>query len=477
MFASVGALLVVTSAASASAQDSRPAERVPEAERQGFPVGDWTFRPSVEARVRAEYRRNAMNDGIFGEHAVLAEGMPDAQRQPIQDQILVWERVRLGLGVDYGALTAQVTFQDVRALGTPTRGTALAGQPNLPITEPYEGYLDIHTVDRDVFFRLGRQAIEIGDGRLIGISEDRAPGRSLDAARIFGKVGDFDLQAFAALVVFPGDFTIPNPGDENPGIAPGAQLYVMDATWHVAPFFNAELTGIARVTRQPLVDFLTPSDTFVAAARVFGDYRGVKYSVMGAFEGGRVAREASDENMTHIAGAVAGRVDWETSLPWHLTFGAEGAYATGDPADGTDIGVFDPILPDTTKNFGQQDFYALSNLIEGGADVAIKPVDEFWGRIGYRFAGLANAKGPWNSAALFPYGDAPNNDNQILGHILAVDLVAHPWKPLKLLASYGLMVLGDGAKAIYLDSRPGLEPDRVNDFAEFFGLDAQLILP
>ncbi len=474
--------LAATSIASADEDKEKPADP-PSADGRvhtGFPVGDFVFRPFVEARVRAEYRRNALNDGIFGEHPILLVGMPTTTEEPVQDQVLVWERVRLGLEAEWGPVLAHVSFQDVRSIGDPQTEQGLAGQPELPVTAPYQGYLEAHTGDRDLWFRLGRQAIEIGDGRLVGISDDRAPGRALDAARLFWKLGDFDLQAFAAMLVFPGEATRANADGTKDDIAPGAQLYALDATWHVAPFFSAELTGLARIVRQPLVTSLTPSDVGVAAARLFGDYRGVRYSVLGAFEGGRVAIEGADQDATLLAGAVVGRGEWETALPWHLTFGVEGAFATGAPATGdpTDsIGVFDPILPDTTKGFGQQDFYALSNLIEAGADVAIRPVEPFFARVGYRFAGLADPKGPWHSGALFPLGQSATNESRVLGHVLAVDLIGRPWKPLTLMASYGLMVLGDGAKNIYLDSRPGLAADRANDFAEFLTVDARVELP
>lgn len=488
------ALLALTTAASiaprAHAEEPASAEprsdrpdggAAPEHERASFPVGDFTFKPFVEARVRGEYRRNAQNEGIFGEHAILSlDELPRSRRDPYQDQAFVWERVRLGLEVGWGPLTAVVSFQDVRLLGTPSAGGQVSGQPELPVTAPAEGYLELHTAQRDVWFRLGRQHVQIGDGRLIGKSDDRAQGRDLDAARLFGRVGPVDLQAMAAMLVPPGEPTLPDVNGDEPKIVPGAQLYVLDATWHVAPYFSAEAMGIARVVRQPLVEHLTPSDTFVGALRLFGDHRGVRYSVLGAFEGGRVAAAGELENATLLAGAVAGRVEWQTAVPWNLTFGAQGAYATGDPAEGdppTKIGVFDPILPDTTKHFGQYDFYALSNLIEGGADVAIRPIDELSARVGYRFAALANAKGPWVSGALFPIGQSATNESQMLGHVIGVDLEARPWEPLRIGASYGLMILGDGAKQIFLDGHPTVSPGDEHDFAETLVLDARLDLP
>lgn len=465
--------------ASTAAADEPQPERRFELEAGGF-----LFRPMIEARTRAEYRRNPINDGVVGEHAILSPTMPESTRDPILDQALVWERVRLGLEVERGPVLARVTMQDARQYGFPG-GVRLAGQPELPVTAPYEAYLELHTDDADsvgVMFRLGRQAVTIGDGRLVGASDDLAPGRPLDAARLSARIGDFDVQGLAAMLVFPAEDTPAPIAADAPqvGLVPGAQLYVVDATWHAAPFIAAELTGIARIVRAPLVSFLVPSDTFVGAARVFGDYRGLRYSVLGAFEGGRVANPGDVPNATLVAGAVTGRVEWETSVPLRLTFGAQGAYATGDPGEGDTrdaVGVFDPILPDSTEGFGQSGFYALSNLIEGGADVAIHPVPELLSRVGYRFAGLADPGGPWSTAALFPVGDAPANASAVLGHVVVVDLEARPWPAFALAANYGVMVLGDGARAIFVDTRPGLDAAKAPDFLEYLGVDARVDLP
>jgi hypothetical protein len=250
----------------------------------------------------------------------------------------------------------------------------------------------------------------------------------------------------------------------------------------VAPFFAAELTGLARIVRQPIVEELRPSDVFVAAARVFGDHRGWRYSVVGAFEAGRVAvptDPGNDDPASLLAGAVAGRVEWETALPWRLTFGAQGAFATGGPPeDGTgDTSTFDPILPDSHANHGQHAFYAWSNLIEAGGDVGIHPIDELGVKAGYRFAGLADANGPWVTGQLFPVGRSATNESQLLGHVVSLDVELIPWEPLRFGASYGLLVLGDGAKNIYRDTRAEQPDAQAPDLSHFGMLDARLRLP
>jgi hypothetical protein len=444
-----------------------------------FEVSGWKFTPSIGVKVRAELRHEPVNDRVYGDLPVLRYEPVVAGGEPLGDQLVLWERARLGLGVEKGPLTLQLTMQDVRSVGDPQAYGVLAGQPTLPVTAPYEAFIGLSTDDGDVTFRLGRQEIVLGDGRLVGKSDDLATGRSLDALRFVARVGDFDLQAFAAMLVLPGEPTVSN--EPSPGLAPGAQLYALDGTYRFQPWLAFELTGLARITRQPLVDTITPSDTFVGALRVFGDHRGLRYSVLGAFEGGRVAQRGDAVHATQLAGAVAGRVSWETSLPWHLTFGAQGAYASGGGGDRAtpDLHAFDPILPDTTQHFGQSGLYGLSNLIEGGADVGVRPIDPLDLRVGYRLAAMADAKGRWVTSTLQPVGVSPTNGSQLLGHVLSFDLVAHPIEELDVGASYAAMILGDGAKNAFVAAHPtdGGTVVTPPDLSHFAMVDVAVAIP
>ena len=154
-----------------------------------------------------------------------------------------------------------------------------------------------------------------------------------------------------------------------------AALYGIDAAWHILPLLHVELTGLARITREPFPSTLTPSDTYVVDARVFGDHRGFHYAVEGAYELGKVASYGTER--THQAFAFAARVGLETSLPAHLAFNAEGAYATGD--DGTFDGTqkrFDPLFPDQRAYLSPMSAFAWSNLIMGGGNVSARPLEE-----------------------------------------------------------------------------------------------------
>jgi hypothetical protein len=85
-------------------------------------VGGWTFRPSVQLRLRGEFRRYPVDTGgdIYSSNAVLAEGF-GASLPPLVDtggvvenQWFLAERTRLGITVDHGPITGVLTLQDAQ---------------------------------------------------------------------------------------------------------------------------------------------------------------------------------------------------------------------------------------------------------------------------------------------------------------------------------------------------------------------------
>ena len=120
-------------------------------------IGAWTFRPSLEARLRGEYRRDAFQLGglaLYSNDAVLGDGYksnlpPSGGIREFSNTTDAWaisERIRLGLAVDRGPVTAVLKLQDARLLG----GSGLinlagpqAAPPGAGIG-PYEAYIDLH---------------------------------------------------------------------------------------------------------------------------------------------------------------------------------------------------------------------------------------------------------------------------------------------------------------------------------------------
>jgi hypothetical protein len=310
-----------------------------------------------------------------------------------------------------------------------------------------------------MFFRVGRQRVVWGDGRLLGESDWSPSPRALDAARFGFQVSDFDVELMAALLIPPGTYTAPPTDAGSPSAlstrSTGAQLYGLDVKWRFLPLLNAELTGLARISRSYYAfgsPPLTPGDTYVIDARIFGDRRGFQYAVEGAYELGRVA--SYEVNRDVSAFAVAARASLETALPAHLTFNLHGAYASGDGGDGSNPGAtltrFDPILPDEFANHSPMGLYGWSNIIEAGAGVKATPTEELTLQAGYRFAAFAS-KGRWITSSLLEVGDVTAEGFPILGHEIDAAVTFTPWDPIEFKAGYGLFLFGDAAKSLASD--------------------------
>jgi hypothetical protein len=427
-----------------------------------------------------------------------------------QDAWLVAERARLGLAVEWEALLAVVTLEDARALGVVPGASSATGDGSFGWFGPFQAYLALGTgLSRDVRFRaaslpvgpvalepaaddqdprswgidvrIGRQAIEWGDGRLIGRSDWAHRGHSFDAARLRAEIGDFDLEAFGALLAVPGalptelvdaDETTSSPADARESFGTGAQLYGARAIWHALPLLRVELAALARVVRQPLEAELTPSDTVVIDGRLFGDERGFRYAAEGAYETGRVASYGVVRDVS--AFAFSGWAAWLTALPWNFEFGVRGGYASGQGDSAADATVtrFDPIAPEIHEGRAVMGLAAWSNQIEAGAFVGARPFDAGAFRLGFTFLGLAEPTDRWITGTLVPVGAEPSNASRVLGYELDAELGISPWDPLRFDAGYGLMLLGEGGRSVLASAGRG-----EHDLAHVAFLQAALRAP
>ncbi len=435
-------------------------------------VGNWVLRPSVEVRVRGEYRRRPVDVGgnVYDRTAVQSDAFASAApgvvavAAPALDEWLASERLRLGLGVQYGKVSAVLTLQDARVLGWLPGSSPDAPRPGSGVLEPYEGYLQVRDDENKpmVEARFGRQPIFWGEGRLLGLRDWWQRAAPLDAARLRFHFGDglADLDAFAAMLAMPGPISPPDarlaPADgSSPTTGTGAQLYGLQNAWHVVPLFQFEVGGLARIARDPIPIELARADTYTVDLRVFGDYRGVSYSAEGAYQLGRVAGFGTNRGIS--AFAAAARFDWQTALPGDLRFGVSGAYASGDDSNGRGDKLmrFDPILADVHRHHGAMDLYAWSNLIEGAGSFGARPRDDLDLSARYAFAGLAQPNDRWSSGGLVAVGADPNNTSHVLGHEVDARIAYEPWRGVVFEGGYGIFITGEGARNILVASGRG----------------------
>ena len=470
--------VVLTSAGEALAQSPPPA---PEA----IPVGDWRFSPSVELRTRGELRIDPVDVG--------GNGTP-----VVHDQGVVFERARLGLGVDKGAIHAQVTLQDTYVWGSPGP-LSLGGSP--PCTEnaaactsnvfvPFEAYVEAHTSGaRPNYFRLGRQPIELGDGRILGVSDWAPFPVALDAARLHLTKGAIDFDAIAALLDTPRPFGA-EFGDVAGPSAGGDQLYAAQLNFALFPLLRFQLYGVAKIARYDITstarnfaDARAVGETYTGAARLHGDGSGWKWAVEGAYQVGHLAHvnlgPQGLDRQAYAAAAYVTKTLERVMLTPTLRLGV--SYASGDDGTGSTYKQFDPILPDVHSFQGAMDIFAWSNIIDPNIRVTVVPFPETTAAVEYRYAMMANAQGEWVNGYLQSVGQAPGNTSTELGHEIDGVVTWLPWPSVSLVMGYSMFVLGDGARAVLASvgrgDGPPSGPFNVTSLSHFAYLQATLRVP
>ena len=481
-----GALLLLATPAFAQSSPAAP---------EKLALGDWLFSPTMEARFRAEYRADAPDLGgtdFFGKNT-----------PRVRNAWVVMDRSRLGLGAERGAIRAQITLQDARALGG-SLSDAVVGTPTDRFAKfaPYEAYAEAHgSGARPHYLRLGRQAVVWGEGRLIGNAEFSPSGRALDAARAHLTLGNLDLEALGALLEMPGPLGS-SFGDRDGPSSTGTQLYGVTAKYSFDPLLKAELFGIARIARSNGGDLdgsrfalsRLSSQKYTGSARLSGEGGGWSWGAEGALQGGSASSLGSATPGTDIAawaayGHLEKVVDQLLLAP---TFRLEGSYASGDDGHGK-YKQFDPLLPDPQRFHGPMDLFGWSNMIDLGASVRMTPANDTTVTLGYRYARLVQAQGEWiggymtavGSAIRPPLTSSPRTTTNLtnekdLGHEIDVSIAWRPFVPVEIRGGWSGLLLGTGAKAIMAaHGRGSHETDGVypSSLAQYAYLQATVTIP
>jgi hypothetical protein len=364
--------------------------------------------------------------------------------------------------VQRGPIEARVVFQDARVwdLGGNQPPMDVVGlPPQLALTSAFEGWVEAHTSGaRPSFLRLGRQPIQWGEGRLLGIADWSPTGRALDALRGRLVTGDWAFEVLGASLndTFPlgAELLAPSYGE----------LFGARAEWWLDPLFAVDLYGLVRLAQSnPSVNpsptaFFSQADTsvkgqtYTPALRLHGEGRGWTWGAEGAVQLGH----ADDLGKDRFAWAASGHVAYafdHVDLSPAVRLGA--AYASGDTGSST-YRAFDPLLPDVhTVWTGAMDLFAWSNEEEADARVSIAPWSDAAASLAYRYTQLAEPGGTWRSAYLEPIAAAPGNTARALGHEIDAILAWSPWAPVDVTLGYSALLLGDGAKNLLVANGVG----------------------
>lgn len=305
---------------------------------------------SGQIRVRPELRRN------------LSQASPNAPG-PGEEDLSVLLRTRLGVAfVPTDRLRLFFQVQDSRDFGeeVPASAAALGDDEGVDL---HQGYIEFMGVGgSDFSFRVGRQEIVLGAGRLVGNGDWSNVGRSFDGGAMKWDGAAFNLDVFATAA--------------NKTLA-GDQTWFGGAcaTWKKFPaglidFYYLLLQDNDGAAGAPA----GTGDTLSAhtlGARVKADPGRFDLSAEGAVQ---IGKFGSNAILAYAGHAKAGALLAEKYAP---KLAVEYNFASGDDGVGNRYTKFNPLFPAGHAKYGAMDMAAWSNLHDGHVGFGIRPAKKW----------------------------------------------------------------------------------------------------
>lgn len=260
-------------------------------------------------------------------------------------------------------LTGHVQFHDLHALGLPYKYTAANMRDNFDLRQLYL------TFQYKLFqMSSGRQLLDFGNERVIGISDWTQTSRSFDGFDL--RAGDRNrVDVFTASVVdiHPVSLDMHSGGLNYSGIYGSINSWVPRAT--VEPFVL--MKRLPRVLSQQRI-YGTETEV-TPGLRIQGlPGKNIDYDVTGTLQRGSYSNDSIHAGSLLVkAGYMA------TSLPWKPHLLGEYDYATGNTHRNPErIGTFDQQYPSNHDAFGLVDLFGFQNLKQRRLNLDMEPHKE-----------------------------------------------------------------------------------------------------
>ena len=412
-------------------KESRPKETFEDrfwSHIKDIPAGPGILSFGGSLRVRYEFQ-NHYNRKTYGEDT--------------EDGFLL-ERFRLNM--DYlikKNLHAFVEFQDAHVWGSDFSVDDFGGKS--PDENPFDlrqAFVEWRRICATPFgFKVGRQRIAYGDGRIWGPGEWGNVGRYFwDGVKVLYETGPVSIEGlFARRVRHESDCW--DFDDRHYDF----DAYGIYATLKKLPvlvdLFFAEKRGDSpRVCGSRQVE---KEERHTFGSRFDGEFlENFDYGGTFAYQFG----EWGDDDIR--AYGLNARLGYSFVFPWKPRIGVEFTYGSGDsdPNDGTHE-TFDSVFGSRDKLYGRMNILCWCNLEDYQAGLSVKPVENFTAKLDYHFFRLAEEKDSWYySPSKGLRRDPTGSSGQDIGQEIDVTLKLRLSKRFDLIALFGLFFPGSFVK-------------------------------
>jgi Alginate export len=307
---------------------------------------------------------------------------------PGQGKFYELERVRGGMDIRPTSwLSTYVQFHDLHALGLPLKYTAANMRDNFDFRQ---AYVELHFTPVKLF--AGRQLLNFGNERVIGISDWTQTSRSFDGfdARI-GDKNRVDLFSTSLVNIYPTSLDMHAGGLNYHGAYGSINGWVPRTT--VEPFVLVK--AMPRVLSQQNIYGTETEVTPGLRVQGFPGWN-VDYDVTGTLQRGSYSNDS-----IHAGSLLAKAGYMAASMPWKPHLLAEYDYATGNThRNAQRISTFDQQYPSNHNAFGLVDLFGFQNMKQYRLNMDLNPYRELTLLIqgeslhaATRFDGLYNSAG------------------------------------------------------------------------------------
>jgi hypothetical protein len=280
---------------------------------------------------------------------------------PGQGKFYELERIRAGIEVQPTPwLSAYVQVHDLHALGLPLKYTAANMRDNLDFRQAY-----VEFNYKPVKLFAGRQLLDFGNERVIGISDWTQTSRSFDGfdARL-GDKNRLDLFSASVVNIYPTALDMHSGGLNYHGVYGSINSWLPRTT--LEPFVLVK--AMPHVLGKQNVAGAETEVTSGLRAQGFPG-RNIDYDITGTLQRGSYSNESIH------AGSLLAKVGYLAAfLPWKPHLLGEYDYATGNSHRSAErIGTFDQQYPSNHNAFGLVDLFGFQNIKQFRLNLDLKP--------------------------------------------------------------------------------------------------------
>jgi hypothetical protein len=298
---------------------------------------------------------------LDGELRSRTEGQSAINLLPGQAKFYELTRVRGGIEIRPTSwLTMYAQFHDAHALGLPLKYTAANMRDTF---DDRQAYLEFHY--KPVKFFAGRQLLNFGNERVIGISDWTQTSRSWDGFDL--RIGDknrVDLFSASVVIIHPTAADMHAGGLNYHGVYGSINSWIPRTT--LEPFVLVK--AMPRVLSQQNIYGTETEVTPGLRAQGFPGWN-IDYDITGTLQRGSYSNDSIHAGSLLVkAGYIA------PHLPWKPHLLGEYDYATGNThRDPYRINTFDQQYPSNHNAFGLVDLFGFQNIKQYRLNLDLKP--------------------------------------------------------------------------------------------------------